>query len=176
MDFDIKNNAQYPLYRTISSTSSSAPQSPMYRHSVYPKVAAQPHASATHPSPYHQTAHPPSTSSSAGLGVRVAILPEYRIPPPNVSDSPYSPVFLHKLEREVKAASSLTLTLREKFELRQRKKARTGAGLPWKIFHHEPPSQLNQVVVAIQLLVNTLHPGLVLKLFLWQLQITGTLL
>ncbi|XP_030535595.1 uncharacterized protein LOC115744514 [Rhodamnia argentea] len=78
MDSDFRNGAQYQLYRIASSTS----QSPMYGHSVYPKVAAQPHASAARPSPYHHTAHPPPTSSSAGLGVRVAVKPEYRIPPP----------------------------------------------------------------------------------------------
>ncbi|XP_061348162.1 uncharacterized protein LOC133293588 [Gastrolobium bilobum] len=75
----------------------SGPQGPMYRQppsSMYPKIGPQGAAvAAGRPSPYHQNSTP--SSSSSGLGIRVAIKPEYRITPPphlspHVGDNPRS--------------------------------------------------------------------------------------
>ncbi|XP_054796305.1 uncharacterized protein LOC129301737 [Prosopis cineraria] len=86
MDYDFRtrsgppHDAQVPIYR--QSSSSSPPTHPMYGPSLYPKVG--PHGlvappPAARPSPHHQT----STSSvPSGLGIKVAIKPEYRITPP----------------------------------------------------------------------------------------------
>ncbi|KAF2315517.1 hypothetical protein P3X46_023858 [Hevea brasiliensis] len=77
---------QYPMYRT--SSSSSAPSShPMYGQSLYPRIGQQGQTAvppvARHSS-YHQTSA--SSPSSSGLGIRVALKPEYRItPPPQLS-------------------------------------------------------------------------------------------
>ncbi|KAI4340914.1 hypothetical protein MLD38_025706 [Melastoma candidum] len=81
MDYNFRNNSSY---RPPPPSSSS---SPMYGHSVYPRVGGQtqPASPAHRPSPYHHPAPPPSSSSS-GLGIRVFMKPEYRItPPPNLA-------------------------------------------------------------------------------------------
>ncbi|KAK6250692.1 hypothetical protein QQP08_009287 [Theobroma cacao] len=92
MDYDFRNRtgppyeAQIPMYRqqpTSSSSSSSMPSShPMYGPSLYPRIG-QPAHTVVPPAPripsFHHTSSP---SSSSGLGVRVALKPEYRITPP----------------------------------------------------------------------------------------------
>ncbi|KAJ0043545.1 hypothetical protein Pint_17633 [Pistacia integerrima] len=91
MDYDYRTRASsgYPLYGPPPPpTSSAAPSShPMYHQSssFYPKIGQH----GAHPvvppvsrsSSYHQT-----SSSSSGLGIRVALKPEYRITaPPQLS-------------------------------------------------------------------------------------------
>ncbi|KAL6956691.1 hypothetical protein U1Q18_031650 [Sarracenia purpurea var. burkii] len=92
MDYDFRNRAnppydsQIPIYRPTSSSSSSHP---MYGQPLYPRVGPTGHSlnptvgrasSFQHPSPSSPS------SSSSGLGIRVAIKPEYRItPPPQLS-------------------------------------------------------------------------------------------
>ncbi|KAE8662734.1 HAT transposon superfamily isoform 1 [Hibiscus syriacus] len=92
MDYDFRNRtgppyeAQTPIYRQQSTSSSST--HPIYVPPLYPRVGAQPTAhsvvpSATRASSFHQTSAP---STSTGLGIRVALKPEYRItPPPRLS-------------------------------------------------------------------------------------------
>ncbi|KAF5732403.1 hypothetical protein HS088_TW18G01098 [Tripterygium wilfordii] len=92
MDYDFRNRAsspydsQIPMYRQAAV--SSAPSShPMYGQSLYPKVGQPGHNGfppvGRHPS-HSQTSAP--SSSSSGLGIRVALKPEYRIlPPPQLS-------------------------------------------------------------------------------------------
>ncbi|XP_031249041.1 uncharacterized protein LOC116106883 [Pistacia vera] len=95
MDYDYRNRASsgYPLYGPPPPpTSSAAPSShPMYHQSssFYPKIGQH----GAHPivppvsrsSSYHQTSSP-SSSASSGLGIRVALKPEYRITaPPQLS-------------------------------------------------------------------------------------------
>ncbi|KAG8638358.1 hypothetical protein MANES_14G019414v8 [Manihot esculenta] len=114
MDYDFRNRAaspydQIPIYRT--SSSSSAPSShPMYGQSLYPRIGQQGHAavppSGRHSS-YHQTSAP--SPSSSGLGIRVAVKPEYRITPPpqlspQVGDIPRSSFqFDFEFERKILA-------------------------------------------------------------------------
>ncbi|XP_021275088.1 uncharacterized protein LOC110409904 [Herrania umbratica] len=95
MDYDFRNrtgppyDAQIPMYRQqpTSSSSSSMPSShPMYGPSLYPRIGQPAHtvvSPAPRIPPFHQTSSP---STSSGLGVRVALKPEYRItPPPQLS-------------------------------------------------------------------------------------------
>ncbi|KAE8728239.1 HAT transposon superfamily isoform 1 [Hibiscus syriacus] len=93
MDYDFRNRtgppyeAQIPVYRQ-QPTSSSSSTHPMYGAPLYPRVGGQPAAhsvlpTATRASSFHQTSAP---STSSGLGIRVALKPEYRItPPPQLS-------------------------------------------------------------------------------------------
>ncbi|XP_068315128.1 uncharacterized protein [Pyrus communis] len=113
MDYDYRTRSgQMPNYRPATS---SAPSShPMYgppsSSSMYPRVGQQSHTAAPppyggnsgRPQPHHQTANPPSSSSS-GLGIRVTLKPEYRITPP-FGDIPRSNFqFDFDLERKVLA-------------------------------------------------------------------------
>ncbi|CAI0449819.1 unnamed protein product [Linum tenue] len=93
MEYDYRNRAnqpydpQAPMYRQ-SSSSATQPGHPMYGQPIYPRVGQPGHGGAPpggrHPA-YHQTPAP-SASSSSGLGIRVALKPEYRItPPPQLS-------------------------------------------------------------------------------------------
>ncbi|OMO53269.1 hypothetical protein CCACVL1_28769 [Corchorus capsularis] len=94
MDYDFRNRtnppyeAQIPMYRQHSTSSSSGPSShPMYGASLYPRIGQQPGHTVLPPAPrtssFHQSSSP---SSSSGLGIRVALKPEYRItPPPQLS-------------------------------------------------------------------------------------------
>ncbi|XP_062149417.1 uncharacterized protein LOC133858012 isoform X2 [Alnus glutinosa] len=98
MDYDFRTrsgqsyDAQLPMYRTATSSASSAPSShPMYRPSLYPRVGqpgpdVAPYA-PNRPSPHHHHQTSTTTSaSSSGLGIRVTIKPQYRItPPPQLS-------------------------------------------------------------------------------------------
>ncbi|XP_012090133.2 uncharacterized protein LOC105648377 [Jatropha curcas] len=89
MDYDFRNRAaspyeaQIPMYRTPSS--SSAPSShPMYGQSLYPRIGQMPIPPVGRHSSHHQTSAP--STSSSGIGIRVAVKPEYRItPPPQLS-------------------------------------------------------------------------------------------
>ncbi|KAF2312197.1 hypothetical protein P3X46_030501 [Hevea brasiliensis] len=115
MDYDFRNRAaspydkQIPIYR--ASSSSSAPSShPMYGQSLYPRIGQQGHTAvppAGRHSSYHQTSAP--SHSSSGLGIRVAVKPEYRITPPpqlspQVGDIPRSSFhFDFELERKILA-------------------------------------------------------------------------
>ncbi|GMP70459.1 hypothetical protein CsSME_00029307 [Camellia sinensis var. sinensis] len=93
MDYDFRNRAnppydsQIPIYRPTTSSSSSS--HPMYGpSSLYPRVGQTGRSSVNappgHASSFHHNS--PSSSSSSGLGIRVAIKPEYRItPPPQMS-------------------------------------------------------------------------------------------
>ncbi|PRQ60327.1 hypothetical protein RchiOBHm_Chr1g0379961 [Rosa chinensis] len=95
MDYDYRKTSSYgaqiPPYRPASSSQ------PMYgppqpSSSLYPRVGQQhgqapvptpSHGGGGHrPVPHHQTATTSAPSSSAGLGIRVMIKPEYRITPP----------------------------------------------------------------------------------------------
>ncbi|KAM7499740.1 hypothetical protein LguiA_024154 [Lonicera macranthoides] len=95
MDYDFRNRAG-PPYRpttTTTTTSTSASAHPMYgppSSSLYPKIGGgggggqQPPSfhPASRPHSFHQNPSP----SSTGIGIRVAIKPEYRItPPPQMS-------------------------------------------------------------------------------------------
>ncbi|THG06107.1 uncharacterized protein LOC114288132 isoform X1 [Camellia sinensis] len=94
MDYDFRNRAnppydsQIPIYRPTTSSSSSS--HPMYGpSSLYPRVGQTGRSSVNappgHASSFHHNS-PSSSSSSSGLGIRVAIKPEYRItPPPQMS-------------------------------------------------------------------------------------------
>ncbi|KAF5947571.1 hypothetical protein HYC85_013528 [Camellia sinensis] len=94
MDYDFRNRAnppydsQIPIYRPTTSSSSSSSH-PMYGpSSLYPRVGQTGRSSVNappgHASSFHHNS--PSSSSSSGLGIRVAIKPEYRItPPPQMS-------------------------------------------------------------------------------------------
>ncbi|CAN0891790.1 hypothetical protein LINGRAHAP2_LOCUS17176, partial [Linum grandiflorum] len=95
MDYDFRNRSnspydpQIPNYR---SSTSSPNAHPMYGAPAYPRVGGhQPGYGAAgappvgrHSSYHHNSAPPPppSSSSSSGLGIRVALKPEYRISPP----------------------------------------------------------------------------------------------
>ncbi|KAE8077827.1 hypothetical protein FH972_016352 [Carpinus fangiana] len=123
MDYDFRTRsgqsyeAQFPMYRTVTSSSSSAPSShPMYGPSLYPRVGQpgptmSPSApSRPAPSPYHHHHTSTTTSSPAsGLGIRVTIKPQYRItaPPqlsPQVGDIPRSNFqFDFEVERKILA-------------------------------------------------------------------------
>ncbi|KAJ7959268.1 Proline-rich cell wall-like protein [Quillaja saponaria] len=74
------------MFRPATSSSSSPASHPMYGPSLYPKVSQPGNdgvPSVGRPSLHHQTSSP---SSCSGLGIRVAIIPEYRITlPPNIS-------------------------------------------------------------------------------------------
>ncbi|KAL7183670.1 hypothetical protein ACSBR2_025953 [Camellia fascicularis] len=95
MDYDFRNRAnppydsQIPIYRPTTSSSSSSSSHPMYGpSSLYPRVGQTGRSSVNappgHASSFHHNS--PSASSSSGLGIRVAIKPEYRItPPPQMS-------------------------------------------------------------------------------------------
>ncbi|CAL5407918.1 unnamed protein product [Camellia sinensis] len=91
MDYDFRNRAnppydsQIPIYRPTTSSSSSS--HPMYGpSSLYPRVGqtgrSPVNAPPGHASSFHHNS--PSSSSSSGLGIRVAIKPEYRITPPQI--------------------------------------------------------------------------------------------
>ncbi|KAI9096735.1 hypothetical protein K1719_025914 [Acacia pycnantha] len=86
MDYDLRSrsgpphDAQVPIFR--QSSSSSPPTHPMYGPSLYPKVGQHGHAapsSAARPSPHHQAS---PSSAPSGLGIKVALKPEYMITPP----------------------------------------------------------------------------------------------
>ncbi|KAK4431385.1 hypothetical protein Salat_0900600 [Sesamum alatum] len=87
MEYDFrKRDSNIPAYSRPSSATSSpaAAAHPMYGQpqSLYPKIGAAGAHSAGPPGrnpPFHHAPPPPSNS---GLGVRVAIKPEYRITPP----------------------------------------------------------------------------------------------
>lgn len=114
MEYDYRNRSgptydsqsQMPLYRT-NSTSSAPSSHPMYGHgqSLYPRVG-QPGPTAPRSSSQH---HHNSPSSSSGLGIRVAIKPQYRITPPpqlspQVGDIPRSNFqFEFEFERKILA-------------------------------------------------------------------------
>ncbi|KAH7538148.1 uncharacterized protein LOC107414532 [Ziziphus jujuba] len=110
MDYDFRNrpgppyDSQIPMYRQ-SSSSSSAPSHPLYgppsstsssSSAMYPRIGqSSAHTSVPpvgRPFPHHQTTSP---SPSSGVGIRVAIKPEYRITPPpqllpQIGDIPHS--------------------------------------------------------------------------------------
>ncbi|KAF5743482.1 hypothetical protein HS088_TW08G00066 [Tripterygium wilfordii] len=115
MDYDFRNRAsspydsQIPSYR--QSAVSSAPSShPMYGQSIYPRVGQPGHnvfpPVGRHPS-HNQTSAP--SPSSSGVGIRVALKPQYRISPPprlspQVGDIPRSNFrFDFELERKILA-------------------------------------------------------------------------
>ncbi|XP_028806780.1 uncharacterized protein LOC114761552 [Neltuma alba] len=86
MDYDLRSrsgpprDAQVPIFR--QSLSSSPPTHPMYGPSLYPKVGQHGHAAPSpvaRSSPHHQSSAP---SAPSGLGIKVALKPEYRITPP----------------------------------------------------------------------------------------------
>ncbi|CAN1267621.1 hypothetical protein LINPERPRIM_LOCUS12864 [Linum perenne] len=90
MDYDFRNRSnspydpQIPNYRSSNSSSSGHP---MYGSPAYPRVGAQSGYGGAppvgrHSSYHHHNTAPPPSSSSSGLGIRVALKPEYRIPPP----------------------------------------------------------------------------------------------
>ncbi|KAK8710544.1 hypothetical protein V6N13_145863 [Hibiscus sabdariffa] len=94
MDYDFRNRtgppyeAQVPINRQQYTSSSST--HPMYGPPLYPRVGGQPAAHGIVPPAtrassfqFHQASAP---STSSGLGIRVALKPEYRItPPPQLS-------------------------------------------------------------------------------------------
>ncbi|KAK1575920.1 hypothetical protein Q3G72_009489 [Acer saccharum] len=96
MDYDYRSrtslpySSQVPMYGTPATSSATGPSHhPMYGHpsSQYPRVGQHAHtaippvgrSSSSH---HHQSSSSPSSSSSSGLGIRVALKPEYRIAPP----------------------------------------------------------------------------------------------
>ncbi|GLT35843.1 hypothetical protein SLA2020_102610 [Shorea laevis] len=115
MDYDFRNSvapqygAKIPMYRQPSSSSSTPSIQPAYGSSMYPRVG-QPGHNVVPPAPrsssVHHTSSAPSSSSS-GLGIRVALKPEYRIthPPqlmPQAGDIPRSNFqFDFELERKI---------------------------------------------------------------------------
>ncbi|GLU21202.1 hypothetical protein SLE2022_373550 [Rubroshorea leprosula] len=118
MNYDFRNraapppyNAQIPMYRQPASASSTPSIHPMYGHSLYPKVG-QPgrghNVPASRASSFNHTSAPTSSSSS-GLGIKVALKPEYGIthPPqlaPQAGDIPRSNFqFDFELERKIVA-------------------------------------------------------------------------
>jgi len=116
MDYDFRNRANPPYdshapsYRPTTTSSSSSTTHPMYGpSSLYPRVGQSGHSlnpAAARASSFH---HPSPSSSSSGLGIRVAIKPEYRITPPpqlspQVGDIPRSTFqFDFELERKILA-------------------------------------------------------------------------
>ncbi|XP_022734271.1 uncharacterized protein LOC111287858 [Durio zibethinus] len=112
MDHDFRNRtgqAQIPMYRQQPTSSSASSSHPMYGPSLYPKIGQPVHSvvpPASRTSSFQQTSSP---SSSSGLGVRVALKPEYRIAPPpqlspQVGDIPRSNFqFDFEFERKVLA-------------------------------------------------------------------------
>lgn len=83
MEYDFRNRAgapqdsQIPMYRPTTTSSH-----PMYG---YPKIG-QPTGHSLIPPAAGRTHHSPPSSSSSGIGIRVALKPEYRItPPPQLS-------------------------------------------------------------------------------------------
>ncbi|KAG8381201.1 hypothetical protein BUALT_Bualt06G0097600 [Buddleja alternifolia] len=90
MEYDFRSSyeSNAPAYGRPPAATSSAAAHPMYGQSpsLYPRVgAAAPNSAATHgrnPPFHHAPPPPPSSSSGAGIGIRVAIKPEYRITPP----------------------------------------------------------------------------------------------
>eukprot|EP00262_Sarcandra_glabra_P019225 TRINITY_DN7173_c0_g1_i1.p1 TRINITY_DN7173_c0_g1~~TRINITY_DN7173_c0_g1_i1.p1 ORF type:complete len:240 (-),score=36.35 TRINITY_DN7173_c0_g1_i1:261-902(-) len=94
MDYDFRNRAGYdshiPMYTTPSSTTSHAHVS-----SLYPRVGQPGQLPVPPPVGRAPSLPQTSSSSSSGLGIRVAIKPEYRItlPPllsPQMGDIPRS--------------------------------------------------------------------------------------
>ncbi|KAF7132924.1 hypothetical protein RHSIM_Rhsim09G0203300 [Rhododendron simsii] len=123
MDYDFRNRAnppydsQAPVYRPTTTSSSSTTHTMYAPSSLYPRVGQSGHSlnsAAVRASNFH---HPSPSSSSckhlypffAGLGIRVAIKPEYRITPPpqlspQVGDIPRSTFqFDFELERKILA-------------------------------------------------------------------------
>ncbi|XP_010251549.1 PREDICTED: uncharacterized protein LOC104593421 [Nelumbo nucifera] len=113
MDYDFRNRAgppydsHIPMYRSNTSSSPSPSSHPHHGPSLYPRVGQPSHAvipPAGRTTSYHQT-----TSPSSGLGMRVAIKPEYRItaPPqlsPQMGDIPRSTFqFDFELEKKILA-------------------------------------------------------------------------
>ncbi|KAJ7965406.1 Proline-rich cell wall-like protein [Quillaja saponaria] len=115
MDYDFRNrsgppyDSHIPMYWPPTSSSPSPSSHPMPGPSLYPRVNQPGHAAVPpvgRSSTHHQTSFP---SSSSGLGIRVAIRPEYRItqPPnllPHIGDIPRSNFqFNFEFERKVLA-------------------------------------------------------------------------
>ncbi|XAR71673.1 hypothetical protein NMG60_11018057 [Bertholletia excelsa] len=108
MDYDFRNrtnppyNSHSPIYRPTTASS-------MYGPSLYPQVGQPGHSVNLHAgrtSSFHP--NPSSSASSSGLGIRVAIKPQFRItPPPQLSpqgDIPRSTFqFDFELERKILA-------------------------------------------------------------------------
>lgn len=120
MDYDFRNRAGPPYDSRASmykpTTAPPASSHPMYGPSLYPRVGQAGHAvippvgrtsSYQQASSHHQTS--PSPPSSSGLGIRIAIKPEYRITPPpqllpQVGDIPRSTFqFDFEFERKILA-------------------------------------------------------------------------
>ncbi|XWS48508.1 hypothetical protein CRYUN_Cryun13aG0083900 [Craigia yunnanensis] len=110
MDYDFRNRtgppyeSQVPMYRQQPTSSSSHP---MYGPSLYPRIG-QPAHSVVPPAP-RTSSFQQTSSPSSGLGIRVALKPEYRItrPPqlsPQVGDIPRSNFqFDFEFERKILA-------------------------------------------------------------------------
>uniref|UniRef100_A0A7N0RB70 UBA domain-containing protein n=1 Tax=Kalanchoe fedtschenkoi TaxID=63787 RepID=A0A7N0RB70_KALFE len=100
MDYDFRNRSAAPYSSQQNSRSSNHPSS------LYPTVGQPAAPSYARTSSHHQTAAP---SSTAGLGIRVAIKPENRITPPpqllsQVGDIPRSTFeFDFQLEKRIMA-------------------------------------------------------------------------
>lgn len=118
MDYDFRNrknpppyDSQIPMHRPVTGPS---PTHPTYGNpSLYPKVAQHPGSHPMNPLPgrnpsfHHPTSSPPS--AAPGIGIRVALKPEYRIstPPqlsPQIGDIPRSNfLFDFEFERKILA-------------------------------------------------------------------------
>ncbi|XP_027110148.2 uncharacterized protein [Coffea arabica] len=112
MDYDFRNrknpppyDSQIPMHRPATGPSSTHPT--YGNPSLYPKVGQLPGVPGRNPSFHHPTPSPPS--AAPGIGIRVALKPEYRIsPPPHLSpqigDIPRSNfLFDFEFERKVLA-------------------------------------------------------------------------
>ncbi|KAK4792118.1 hypothetical protein SAY86_022553 [Trapa natans] len=81
-DFDFREAGRIPLYgNPTQSPSSSAPPQAFYDQRMYPRLGSQ-HGYGVPPPPAARPYGAPAPPSSSGLGIRVAIKPEYRINPP----------------------------------------------------------------------------------------------
>ncbi|KAI4337932.1 hypothetical protein L6164_016294 [Bauhinia variegata] len=86
MDYDFRTrsgtsyDSQFSMYRPPASSSPSPASYPMYAP-LYPKIAQHGHPAVPpgRPSPHPHTSAP---TSSSGIGIKIAIKPEYRITPP----------------------------------------------------------------------------------------------
>ncbi|KAH7557745.1 hypothetical protein ACOSP7_027615 [Xanthoceras sorbifolium] len=120
MDYDYRNRTsspygtQIPMYGPPATSSAAASHHPMYgtQSTLYPRIGQPAHTAIPtvgRSSSHHHQSSSPSSSSSSGLGIRVALKPEYRIthPPPltpQVGDIPRSNFqFDFEFERKVLA-------------------------------------------------------------------------